>query len=45
MGLFVESLRRLYLNGDISLDKISNLYASGKISIDEMDYILKHADL
>lgn len=41
MGLlFVESIKRLYIDEKIEKDKIVELYESGKISEEEMSYIL-----
>ena len=40
MRQFVESLRRLYKVGRVSLDKIREYVASGKITSAEYDYIV-----
>lgn len=40
MRIFVISLRRLYLAGKVSLDKIKSYVASGKITTEEYDYIV-----
>ena len=40
MRQFVESLRRLYKSGRVSLDKIKEYVASGKITRVEYDYIV-----
>lgn len=40
MRQFVESLRRLYKAGRVSLDKIKEYVASGKITPAEYDYIV-----
>jgi len=37
---FVESIRRLYRAGKISLDKVKELLADGKITTEEYDYIV-----
>jgi len=37
---FVESLRRLYKSGRVSLEKIKAYLASGKITPEEYDYIV-----
>lgn len=39
--LFVESIRRLYVDGKISKEKVLELYESKKISEDELNAILK----
>ena len=39
--LFVESIRRLYVDGKISKEKVIELYESKKISEDELNGILK----
>lgn len=36
---FVESIRRLYKAGKITLDKVKELLANGKITSEEYDYI------
>lgn len=40
MKQFIESLKRLYSNQEISKDKIIEMYKKKTISEDEMDYIL-----
>lgn len=40
MRQFVESLRRLYKAGRVSLDKIKGYVASGKITPAEYDHIV-----
>ena len=40
MRIFVESLRRLYLAGKVSLEKIKRYLADSKITVDEYDYIV-----
>jgi len=37
---FVESVRRLYRAGKITLDKVKELLANGKITPEEYDYIV-----
>lgn len=39
MRLFVESMRRLYLTGRLSLDDIKTRLADGKITAVEYSYI------
>ena len=39
MNSFVESLKRLYIAGKISEEKLSELQASGKITEEEYAYI------
>lgn len=41
---FVESLKRLYVNGMISADKIIELYKNDKITEEENWYILNVND-
>jgi len=36
---FVESIRRLYQAGKITIDKVKELLANGKITPEEYDYI------
>ncbi len=40
MRQFVESLRRLYVNGKLAEKKIVELFESGKITEKEKSYIL-----
>ena len=40
MREFVKSLKRLYQNGDINIEKIDELLKSGKITQEEKFYIL-----
>lgn len=40
MSVFIESLRRLYVDGKIMEEKIEQLYKDGKITIEEKLYIL-----
>lgn len=37
---FVESLKRLYVNGKVNEEKILNLCKNGKITEEEKEYIL-----
>ena len=39
MSTFVESLKRLFFNGKITTDKLTELQESGKISAEEYAYI------
>lgn len=39
-SVFVESMRRLYRDGKVSVDKVLELFESGKISEDEKWHIL-----
>lgn len=41
MGTFVKSLKRLFLLGKISNEKVSELLISGKITEEEYDYIIR----
>jgi len=41
MRQFVESLKRLYDNGEIEKNKIIELFNNGKITEVEKDYLLK----
>ena len=36
---FVESLRRLYIGGKVTLEQVKAYLASGKITDEEYDYI------
>lgn len=40
MNQFIESMKRLYLSGKVSRDKIVELYESKKITKEESNYIL-----
>jgi hypothetical protein len=40
MNQFIESMKRLYLNGMIKEEKILELFLNGKISEEEKNYIL-----
>lgn len=37
---FIESLRRLYVDGKIAEEKIEQLYKDGKIAVEDKLYIL-----
>lgn len=39
MRVFVESLRRLYKSGKVTLEKVKQYLADGKITPEEYDYI------
>ena len=39
-SIFVESMRRLYKDEKVSIDKVLELFESGKISEEEKWYIL-----
>ena len=39
-SVFVESMRRLYKDGKVSIDKILELFESGKINDEEKWHIL-----
>lgn len=41
MRTLVESLRRLYAAGKITVEKLLEMEAEGKISNDELNYILE----
>lgn len=40
MTIFVESIRRLYLDGKVASEKIKQLYETKKITKEEYDYIV-----
>ena len=40
MSQFVQSIKRLYLAGRISLEKVKSLLADSKITTAEYDYIV-----
>ena len=40
VGIFAESLKRLYLDGKIEKEKIMELRKNGKLTIEEVNYIL-----
>lgn len=39
-SIFVESIKRLYVNGKLNEEKIVELYENGKITKEEKMYIL-----
>ena len=41
IGIFAESVRRLYVDGKIEKEKIMELRKNGKLTIEEMNYILE----
>lgn len=42
MNQFVESMKRLYMNGKVNEKKIVELFESKKITKEEIEYILAH---
>ena len=40
MRILIESLRRSYKAGKVTLDKIKSMIADGKITTEEYDYIV-----
>ena len=40
MGIFAESLKRLFEQGRTTSDKIDDLFVNGKITREEYDYII-----
>ena len=40
IGIFAESIKRLYTDGRIERDKVLELKKNGKLTIDEVNYIL-----
>lgn len=40
MNVLVESLKRLYMNGQITIEKINNMLKNKTISKDEYEYIV-----
>jgi hypothetical protein len=40
MRVFIESLKRLYKSGRVTLEKIKSYLADGKITTAEYDYIV-----
>ena len=38
---FVESMKRLYVNGKVDKEKIMELRKNGKLTIDEINFILE----
>lgn len=41
MNLFVESLKRLYEDNKVDIDKLKQLFSDKKIDETELDYILR----
>lgn len=41
IGIFAESIKRLYADGKIEKEKIMKLKKDGKLTIEEMNYILE----
>lgn len=41
MSAFVESLKRLYKAGRVTMAKLNSLLAEGKITKEEYDYIIE----
>jgi len=39
MSTLTESLRRLFLNGKVTMEKLEQMQADGKISAEEFSYI------
>ncbi|MCM1567734.1 MAG: XkdX family protein [Dehalobacter sp. 4CP] len=39
MSIFVESLKRLYTSGKVTIEKLNNLLTESKITQEEYDYI------
>ena len=40
MRTLVESLRRLYQNGKVTIEKLQEMYNQGKITYPEYEYII-----
>lgn len=40
MSVFIESLKRLYQNGKLTVDKVAELLKDNKITEEEKEYIL-----
>jgi len=40
MRTLVESLKRLYQKGSITIEKLNDMKDSGKITLEEYDYII-----
>ena len=40
MNVLVESLKRLYMNGQITIEKINDMLTAKTISKDEYEYII-----
>lgn len=41
IGIFVESIKRLYVDGKVKKEKILELKKEGKLTIEEVNYILE----
>lgn len=41
IGIFAESIKRLYDSGKIEKEKIMELKQNGKLTIEELNYILE----
>lgn len=41
IGIFAESIKRLYADGKIEKEKILELKKDGKLTIEEVNYILE----
>lgn len=41
ISIFVESIKRLYMNNKIDKEKILELKQNGKLTIEEINYILE----
>lgn len=42
MNQFVESLKRLYHDGKLAVDKVDDLFKNGKITEEEKRYIINN---
>ena len=43
ISIFAESVKRLYADGMLDMDKIIELKQNGKLTIEEVNYILDNA--
>ncbi|MGM9917451.1 XkdX family protein [Anaerotignum sp.] len=43
MSALVESLRRLFLNGKVTMEKLEHMQKDGKITAEEFFYITKNS--
>lgn len=43
IGIFAESVKRLYVDGMLDKEKILELKQNGKLTIDEVNYIFNDA--
>ena len=41
VNIFVESIKRLYINGKVDKEKIMELRKDGKLTTEEVNYILE----